>query len=52
MLGEKETNKYLGILEADAIKYAVMKEKKNKNTSGVRENYSKANYIAEISPNR
>ena len=27
MLGEKETNKYLGILEADTIKLAEMKEK-------------------------
>ena len=27
MLGEKETNKYLGILEADTIKQVEMKER-------------------------
>ena len=30
MLGEKETHKYLGILEADTIKQAEIKEKKIK----------------------
>ena len=49
MLGEKETYKYLGILEADAIKYAEIKEILfKKNTSGEWENYSKPNYIARI----
>ena len=55
-LEEKETYNYLKILEADTIKYAEMKEnmqrwkkKDFKNTSGERENYSKPNYIAEIS---
>ena len=48
-LGEKETYKYLGILEADIIKQAEMKEKSEKNNiSGERESYSKPNYIAEI----
>ena len=42
-LGEKETNKHFGILEADTIKHAEMKEKFKK------ENYSKPNYIVEIS---
>ena len=46
-LGEKETYKYLGILEADTFKKAEMKEKIY--TSGERENYTKPNYIAEIS---
>ena len=44
-LGEKKNLQIL--LEADTIKHAEMKEKKN--TSGERENYSKPNYIAEIS---
>ena len=45
MLGEKETCKYLGILEADTIKQAKIKEKlKKKNTSGEGENCSKPNY--------
>ena len=50
-LGEKETYKILGILEADTIKQAGMKEKKNlkKSISGEQENYSKPNYIVEIS---
>ena len=48
--GEKETNKYLEILEVDTIKHAEIREKiKKRNTSGKRENYSKPNYIAEIS---
>ena len=45
MLGEKETNKYLGILEAE--KHVEMK--KRKNTSRSQENYSKQNYTAKIS---
>ena len=50
MLGEKETYKYLEILEANTIKHAEMKEKiKRKNTSGERINYSKPNNMAEIS---
>ena len=41
-LGENETYKYLGILEAGTIKQEEMKEKfKQKNTSGERGNYSK-----------
>ena len=43
-LGEKETYKYLGKLEADTIKHAEMKEKKEE-----WENYLKPNYITEIS---
>ena len=34
VLGEKETYKYLGILEVDTIKHAKMKEKIKKNTFG------------------
>ena len=37
-LREKETYKYLGILEADTIKQAEMKEKTKKYTSKEREN--------------
>ena len=48
-LGEKETYKYLGILEADTSKHAKMKKKKKRNCSRERENYSKPYYIAEIS---
>ena len=48
-LGEKETHKYLGILKADTIKHVEMKGMFLKNTSGERENFSKSNYIAEIS---
>ena len=47
-LGEKEICKYLGILEADTMKHAEMKEKIKKSTSGERENYSKPNYNAKI----
>ena len=39
-LGEKETYKCLGILKADTIKQAEIKEK---NISGERENYSNSN---------
>ena len=44
----RKRNKYLGILGADTIKHAEMKEKFfKKNISGERENYSKPNYMAE-----
>ena len=43
-LAEKETYKYLGILEADTIKQAEMKENIQKES----ENYSRQNSIAEI----
>ena len=46
MLEERETYKYLRILEADNIKHAEMKEKK-KNTWGEKESNSKLNYIKE-----
>ena len=46
LLGEKETYKYLGILEADAIKQAEMKIFLKKTISGERENNSKPNYRA------
>ena len=49
MLGEKETYKFLGILEADTIKQVIKEKKLQKSISGERENYSKTNYIAEIS---
>ena len=48
-LREKETYKYLGILEADIIKQVEMKEKIKTNASEEWENYLKPNYIAEIS---
>ena len=48
-LGEKETYKSLRILKAKIIKHAERKKLLKKNTSGERENYSKPNYIAEIS---
>ena len=38
-LGEKETYKYLGMLEADTIKQVEMKEKIRKNISGELESY-------------
>ena len=47
-LAENETYKYLGILEADTIKQAEMKEKFRKNISGELENYKRQNSIAEI----
>ena len=51
-LGEKENYKYLEILEADTINYAEMKERiKNKYFRKTR-NFSKSNYIAEISSKR
>ena len=46
-LGEKETYKYLGILEADTIKQVEMKEKIKKSISGELESYSRQNYLAE-----
>ena len=49
---EKETRKYLGILEVDTIQHAEMKRNIRKNNSGERENYSKPIYIAEISSKR
>ena len=42
-LWEKETYKYLRILETDAIKQAGWKKKLKNNTSEKRENYSKPN---------
>ena len=45
-LGEKETNKYLGILETDTIKQVEMKEN-IKSISGEPESYSRQNYVAE-----
>ena len=49
MLGEKESYKYLGILEAETIKQIERKEQIRKSISGKRGNYSKLNYIAENS---
>ena len=47
-LREKETYKYLGILEVDTIKQVEMKEKiKKRNISGELESYSRQNYLAE-----
>ena len=47
-LGEKETYKYLGILEDDTIKQAEMKDKiQKKKISSELENYSRQNYLAE-----
>ena len=40
-LREKETYKYLGILEADTIKQVEMKEKIRKGAPGESENYSR-----------
>ena len=52
-LREQKTYKYQGILEADTIKLVEIKEKKRKrNISGERENYSKPNYVTEISSAR
>ena len=42
-LGEKETYKYLGILETDTIKQAKMKETILKSISEEPENYSRQN---------
>ena len=46
-LGEKETNKYLGIHKADAIKQVEMKGNLRKSISEDPESYSRQNYIAE-----
>ena len=47
-LGDKETYKYLGILEAETIKQEVMKEKiLRKNISGELKSYSRKNYRVE-----
>ena len=46
-LGEKETYKYLSILEADNIKQVKMKDKFKKNIAGELENYSRQNSLAE-----
>ena len=43
MLGEKETYKYLGILEADTFKQVEMKEKIKKEESEI---YTRKNYLA------
>ena len=45
-LWEKETYKYLGILEADTIKQVETKKKLKINISGEQESYLKLNYIA------
>ena len=42
-LGENETYKYLGILEADTIKQVEMKDKIKKNISGGLEKYWRQN---------
>ena len=46
-LGENETYKYLGILEADTIKQVQMKTKFKKNISGELEDYLWQNSLAE-----
>ena len=48
MLGEKENYKYSGILEADSIKQAVMKEKSENSTSNEGENFSKARNLIKV----
>ena len=48
-LGEKETYKYLSILEADIMKRQEMKDKIKKNISEELEIYSRQNYQAESS---
>ena len=45
-LKEKETYKYLGILEADTIKQVEMKERIKKSISEEPENYLRQNSIA------
>ena len=47
-LEEKETDEYLGILEADTIKQEEMKTKFQKNISGEVENYPRQNLIKGI----
>ena len=46
-LGEKETYKYLGILEADTINQWRWKKKLRKDISGEPESYSRQNCLAE-----
>ena len=46
---EKEIYKYLGVLEADTMKHAEMKEKIKEEYFKERENYTKPKYIAENS---
>ena len=46
-LGEKDSYKYLGILEADTIKQVEMKAKLRKNIPGEPESYPRQNYVAE-----
>ena len=46
--GEKETSKYLGILEVDTIKQVKMKEKNKNEYLRRTRNNSKPNYIADI----
>ena len=44
-LEEKDTYKYLGILESDTIKQVEMGKNYKRSISGERESYSKSNYI-------
>ena len=46
-LGEKESYKYLSILEADTTKQVESKDKIKKNISGELENYSRQSPLAE-----
>ena len=46
-LAEKETYRYLGILEADTIKQVEIKNKIQNNISGKLDNYSRQNSLAE-----
>ena len=46
---KSETYKFLRILEADNVKQAEMKWKFLKSMKGERENYTKLNYMVEIS---
>ena len=50
-LGEKETYKYLELLEADTIKQAMIKEKTKKSILDERENFSKQSCAAGVSLN-
>ena len=51
-LGEKETYKYLGILEAQTIEQVEIFEKLRKNISGEQESCSRQNYQAENLSNK
>ena len=44
-IGEKETYKYLGVLEADTTKQVEMKEKLRKSISGELESSLRQNYV-------